>query len=181
MVYVLWCEVVRTVVAYRCVFQVCSCEKYEVLLWRRLVMLIVIHKEGTVVAQWLRCCATNRKVAGSIPDGVIGIFHWHNPPDLTMVLRSTQSLTEMSTRRISWGKCGRCLWLTTLPPSCAVVMKSGHLNSWNPLGHSRPVTGLIHKEMIGKFSHPSRQSWRYVSCFQIHMEIIDDDGLGTGV
>jgi len=26
-------------------------------------------------AQWLRCCATNRKVAGSIPDGVIGIFH----------------------------------------------------------------------------------------------------------
>jgi len=29
---------------------------------------------GTAVAQWLRCCATNRKVAGSIPDGVIGIF-----------------------------------------------------------------------------------------------------------
>ena len=29
----------------------------------------------TAVAQWLRCCATNRKVAGSIPDGVIGIFH----------------------------------------------------------------------------------------------------------
>jgi hypothetical protein len=29
---------------------------------------------GTAVAQWLRYCATNRKVAGSIPD-VIGIFH----------------------------------------------------------------------------------------------------------
>jgi len=29
---------------------------------------------GTV-AQWLRYCATNRKVAGSIPAGVIGIFH----------------------------------------------------------------------------------------------------------
>ena len=27
------------------------------------------------VAQWLRCRATNRKVAGSIPDGVTGIFH----------------------------------------------------------------------------------------------------------
>jgi len=24
---------------------------------------------GTAVAQWLRCCATNRKVAGSIPAG----------------------------------------------------------------------------------------------------------------
>jgi len=27
---------------------------------------------GTAVAQWLRCCATNRKVAGSIPAGFIG-------------------------------------------------------------------------------------------------------------
>jgi len=26
------------------------------------------------VAQWLKCCATNWKVAGSIPDGVIGFF-----------------------------------------------------------------------------------------------------------
>jgi len=32
-------------------------------------------EDGTAVAQWLRCCATNRKVAGSIPDGVTGIFH----------------------------------------------------------------------------------------------------------
>ena len=30
---------------------------------------------GIEVAQLLRCCARNRKVAGSIPDGVIGIFH----------------------------------------------------------------------------------------------------------
>jgi hypothetical protein len=28
-----------------------------------------------MVAQWLRYSATNRKVAGSIPDDVIGIFH----------------------------------------------------------------------------------------------------------
>jgi len=58
---------------------------------------------GTALAQWLRCCATNRKVAGSIPDGAIGIFHWHNPSDPTMALRSTQPLTEMNTRSISWG------------------------------------------------------------------------------
>ena len=30
--------------------------------------------EGRAVAQWLRHYATNRQVAGSIPDGVIGIF-----------------------------------------------------------------------------------------------------------
>ena len=34
--------------------------------------------EGTAVASWLKCCATNRKVAGSIPAGVIGIFHWQS-------------------------------------------------------------------------------------------------------
>jgi hypothetical protein len=56
-----------------------------------------------MVAQRLRYCATNRKVAGSIPDGVIGIFHWHNPSDRTMALGSIHPLTEMSTRSISGG------------------------------------------------------------------------------
>jgi len=28
----------------------------------------------TAVAQWLRCCATNQKVTGSIPAGVSGFF-----------------------------------------------------------------------------------------------------------
>ena len=37
-----------------------------------------------------------------------------------MALWSTQSLTEMSTRNISWGGKGdRCVGLTALPPSCA--------------------------------------------------------------
>ena len=31
----------------------------------------------TAIAQWLRCSATNRKVAGSIPDGVTGILNRH--------------------------------------------------------------------------------------------------------
>ena len=30
---------------------------------------------GTAVAQWLRCLTTNRKVAGSIPAGVSGLFN----------------------------------------------------------------------------------------------------------
>ena len=48
----------------------------------------------------VKVLATNRKVAGSIPDGVIGIFHWHTPSDRIMALGSTQPLTEIS---ISWG------------------------------------------------------------------------------
>jgi hypothetical protein len=62
-----------------------------------------MFQRGHVVAQSLRHCATNRKVAGSIPDGVIGIFHLHNPSGRTMALGSTQPLIEMSTRSISWG------------------------------------------------------------------------------
>jgi len=34
-----------------------------------------VVERGTAVAQWLRCCAKNRKFAGSIPNDVIGIFH----------------------------------------------------------------------------------------------------------
>jgi len=43
-----------------------------------LPIILIIHNlcsgDRGRVAQWLRCCATNRKIAGSIPDGVIGIF-----------------------------------------------------------------------------------------------------------
>ena len=40
------------------------------------------------------------------------------------------------------GKGGRCIRLTTLPPSCAVTMKSGNLNFLEPSGPG-PVTGLL--------------------------------------
>ena len=92
--------------------------------------------DGTAVAQWLTCCATNRKVAGSIPAGVSGFFIDIKSFRCTMALESTQPLTEVSTRSISWGKGGQCVRLTTLPPSCAVVMKSGNLNFPQP---SRPL------------------------------------------
>jgi hypothetical protein len=43
------------------------------------------------------------KVAVSFPDGVIGIFHGHKPSGRTMTVGSTQPLTEISARCISWG------------------------------------------------------------------------------
>ena len=87
------------------------------------------YSSYTAVAQWLRCCATNQKVAGSIPDGV----NWHNPLDRTMALGSTQPLRKMITGEFPGGKCGWCVRLTTLPPPC-VVMKSGNLNFLEPSG-----------------------------------------------
>jgi len=40
-----------------------------ILLCMQNMVLIMLH------IQWLRCCATNQKVAGLIPDSVIGVFH----------------------------------------------------------------------------------------------------------
>jgi hypothetical protein len=39
------------------------------------------------------------------------------------------------------GKGGRCVRLTTLPPSCAVVMKSGNLNFLEPSGPLQASNG----------------------------------------
>ena len=77
---------------------------------------------------WLRDWATSRKVAVSIPDCVIGIFHWHNPSGSTMTLGSTQVLTGMSTRNISWGKGCRWVWLKTLHHYVPSVLKYWNLS-----------------------------------------------------
>ena len=135
----------------------------------------VMKSRGTAVAQWLRCCASNRKVAGSIPASVSGFFidiksfRSHYDPGVD----SASNRNEYQEHFLGC-KGGRCVRLTTLPPSFAVVTKSGNLNplnaklnpichllallgthhilhisrirltSWNPLGHSRPLTGLIY-------------------------------------
>ena len=54
-----------------------------------LFLKLLDHLISTRWRSWLRHCATSRKVAGSIPDNVIGIFHWHNPSGRTMALGST--------------------------------------------------------------------------------------------
>ena len=82
---------------------------------------------------------------GSIPGGVIGIFQWHNPSGRTMALGSTQPLTEMSTRCISWGvkAAGAKGWQPYHHP-VPLSWNLGTLTSWNPLGHSRTLTGLLY-------------------------------------
>jgi hypothetical protein len=51
----------------------------------------------------LRHCATSRKIASSIPDGITEIFQWLNTSGRIVTLGSTHPLTEMSTRNPSWG------------------------------------------------------------------------------
>ena len=58
-----------------------------------------------------------------------------------MALGLIQPLTEMSTRLFPVGKGCRYIRLTTLPPSCAVVMKSGNLKFLEPSGPLQACNG----------------------------------------
>jgi len=60
----------------------------------------------------------------------------------------------MSTWSISWGKGGRCLRLTTLPLSCAVVMKSGNLNFLEPCGPLQACNGTAVPYMLYYWDTP---------------------------
>jgi len=98
---------------------------------------------GYARRSWLRLCATSRKVAGPIPDGVIGIFHWHNPSGRTMALELNQPLTEMSTRNISFvvkaaGAYGWRPYQLHVP----IVLKSGSLNLLEPSRAVQSCNGI---------------------------------------
>jgi hypothetical protein len=58
-----------------------------------------LGRGGTRWLSWLRHCAASRKFAGSIPDSMIGIFHWRNPSGRTMALGPTHPLN----RNVFWG------------------------------------------------------------------------------
>jgi hypothetical protein len=97
----------------------------------------------TTPTQYFIHCATSVKVAGSIPDGDIGIFYWHNTSERTMALRvDSSSNTNEYQRYFLGGKGDRCVGLTTLPPLCADWLNIlGASTSWSPKGLSRPVQG----------------------------------------
>ena len=96
----------------------------------------------TAVPQWLRRCATNRKVAGSIPVGVSGFFidiksfRSHYGPGV-----DTASNRNEYQEYFLGVKSGRCVRLTSLPLSCAVVTKSGNLNFLEPSGSVQACNG----------------------------------------
>jgi hypothetical protein len=62
-----------------------------------------------------------------------------------MALVSTQPLTEMSTRNISWGvkAAGAYGWQPTTF-MCRLSRNLGASTSWNPAGLSRPIMGLLY-------------------------------------
>jgi hypothetical protein len=90
-------------------------------------------------------CSWSGRPAGSIPDGVIGIFPWINPFGRTMALGLTQLLTGMSTRNIFFFFCRpvcRAANLTTF--MWRLSWNLGAWTVWNPQGLSRPIMGLLY-------------------------------------
>jgi hypothetical protein len=90
--------------------------------------VVSVSNWGHAVA-CLRHWDTRRKIAGSIPDGVIGIFHLHNFFGRTMALSSTRPLVEITTRNISWGLK-------------AIVLKRGIFNFLETLGRVQACIGI---------------------------------------
>jgi len=96
--------------------------------------MTVYLQSGTTVAQWLRRYATDQKVAGSIPAGVSGFsidiksFRSHHGPGV-----------DSASNRKEYQEYFLGVKADNLPPSCAVVMKSGNLNFLEPSG---PPPGL---------------------------------------
>jgi len=105
---------------------------------------------GSQWCSWLRHCATSQKFAGSIPDDVVGIFHWHNPSGLTVALGLTRTVTEMRTRDVSWGVKAAGVWGWQLYHlHVPVVSESGSLKLLEPSG---PKIGL-HKDCFTFYTY----------------------------
>ena len=81
---------------------------------------------------------------GSIPDGVFGIFHWHNPSGRTNFLRLIQALTEMSNRNFLEQKrpVRRADNSTTF--ICTLSWNLRTSDSWNSQCLSRYAMGLLY-------------------------------------
>jgi hypothetical protein len=85
-----------------------------------------------------------RKVAGSILNGVIGIFQWHNPSGRIMTLESNQPLTEMSTRNISCGVNAAGAWADNLITFVRRVSWNLRVSTlWITQGMSRLLMGFL--------------------------------------
>jgi len=90
---------------------------------------------GTAVAQWLRCCVANRKVAGSIPTSISGIFI-----GIKFFRSHYGPRVESASNRNEYQE-----YFLGVKAAGALWRNLGILTSWNLLDPSGPVTGLLYR------------------------------------
>jgi hypothetical protein len=109
------------------------------------VIRSICNRRVYMGGSWWRHCATSRKFASLIPDGFIGIFHWHNNSGQILALELTQPVREMSTRNISWGlRRPGCRADDPTTFMCRLSWNLGASTSWKPQGLSRRVMRLLY-------------------------------------
>ena len=108
------------------------------------IMILILCISTTVaVAQWLRCCDTNRKVAGSIPAGVSGFFidiksfRSHYGPAIDSASK------KWVPRVFPGGKGSRWVRLTTYHHPMSLSRNLGNLNFLETSGPVQACNGRL--------------------------------------
>jgi len=118
---------------------------------------------GTAVAQWLRCCATSRKVAGSIPAGVSGFFI-----DIKSFRSHYGPGDDSASNRNEYQE-----YFLRVKTAGAVVMTSGNRNFPEPSGPLQACNGTalpLHKTQLttaGKTGCTGRYYYGLISKIQV--------------
>jgi hypothetical protein len=134
--------------------------------WRHFLTMVSNMHWGTRWRSWLRHWAIHREITGSIPDGAIEIFHWHNPSCRTMALGLTQPLTELSTRNISWRvKAAGALGWQPCHLHVPIVLKSGSFNLLEPSGPVKACNGIA----------LPLSNWQYAFCKRVVETDVPDE------
>ena len=125
-----------------------SHSEYFIYIWNlgyfALIPIVFSKSWGTTVAQWLRCCATNRKVAGLIPARVSGFFidiksfRSHYGPGIDSA--SNRNEYQVFFLRV---KANGAQGLQTYHRPVPLSWNLGTLTSWKPLSLSTNAMGLI--------------------------------------
>ena len=108
-------------------------------------MSLPLIARGHAMAQFVE----ELHVAGSIPEGVIEIF-----VDIILPAALWPNRNDYQ-EYFLWGKGGRCMRLTNLPPS----WRLGAWNSWNPQGFFKPLQGLLYLLPLSKHSESRLKIW----------------------
>jgi hypothetical protein len=129
--------------------------------------LIIWLTEGTWWRSWLRHCAASRKVAGLIG---VNAISWHIPWPRSRLSLQQKWIPEIFTG----GKGGRCVGVTTLPPSCAECHEIWELQ---PPGTLKACAGL-YRDFITlpcDYHKPSATGWNPLVTLLLHRNYLISD------